>query len=72
MATIAASIRKTRKALIVEECMKTGGIGASLSAQISESLFDELDHQVSLLAVQSPMHEVPAFRPRSAICSMMS
>lgn len=46
MATIAASVRKTRRVLIVEECMKTGGIGASLSAVISESLFDELDHQV--------------------------
>lgn len=46
METISRSIRKTRKALIVEECMKTGGIGASLSAVINESLFDELDHQV--------------------------
>ncbi len=46
MGTIAASVRKTRRVLIVEECMKTGGIGASLSAVISESLFDELDHQV--------------------------
>ena len=26
--------------------MKTGGIGASLSAIINESLWDELDHQV--------------------------
>jgi hypothetical protein len=46
METISKSIKKTRKALIVEECMKTGGIGASLSAVINESLFDELDHQV--------------------------
>jgi transketolase C-terminal domain/subunit len=46
METISKSVKKTRKALIVEECMKTGGIGASLSAVISESLFDELDHQV--------------------------
>ena len=48
METISKSIKKTRKALIVEECMKTGGIGASLSAVINESLFDELDHQVGL------------------------
>lgn len=46
METISKSVKKTRRALIVEECMKTGGIGASLSAVISESLFDELDHQV--------------------------
>lgn len=46
METISKSVKKTRHAVIVEECMKTGGIGASLSAIISESLFDELDHQV--------------------------
>eukprot|EP00878_Enallax_costatus_P000983 GHUV01001115.1.p1 GENE.GHUV01001115.1~~GHUV01001115.1.p1 ORF type:complete len:368 (+),score=135.64 GHUV01001115.1:126-1229(+) len=52
METISKSIKKTRKALIVEECMKTGGIGASLSAVINESLFDELDHQVLRLSSQ--------------------
>lgn len=46
METISKSIKKTRNAIIVEECMKTGGIGASLSAMVNESLFDELDHQV--------------------------
>lgn len=46
METISKSIKKTRNAIIVEECMKTGGIGASISAIINESLFDELDHQV--------------------------
>lgn len=52
METISKSIKKTRRALIVEECMKTGGIGASLSAVISESLFDELDHEVVRLSSQ--------------------
>eukprot|EP01024_Parvocaulis_polyphysoides_P065608 TRINITY_DN7661_c0_g1_i8.p1 TRINITY_DN7661_c0_g1~~TRINITY_DN7661_c0_g1_i8.p1 ORF type:complete len:285 (-),score=40.54 TRINITY_DN7661_c0_g1_i8:186-962(-) len=52
METISKSIMKTRKAVIVEECMKTGGIGASLSAVISESLFDELDHEVVRLSSQ--------------------
>lgn len=52
METISKSIRKTRKVIIVEECMKTGGIGASLSAVVSESLFDELDHQVVRLSSQ--------------------
>lgn len=32
--------------LIVEECMKTGGIGASLSAQINETYMDYLDAPV--------------------------
>ena len=40
METISKSVSKTHKALIVEECMKTGGIGTSLSAVISESLFN--------------------------------
>lgn len=52
MATISNSVRKTKRVIIVEECMKTGGIGASLSAQINESLFDELDHQVVRLSSQ--------------------
>ena len=46
--TISNSVKKTKRVIIVEECMKTGGIGASLSAMINESLFDYLDHQVPL------------------------
>ncbi len=56
METIAKSVRKTRRVLIVEECMKTGGIGASLSAVISESLFNELDHEVVRLSSQVRAH----------------
>lgn len=52
METISKSIKKTRKAIIVEECMKTGGIGASLSAVIHESLFNDLDHEVIRLSSQ--------------------
>ncbi|KAK9793750.1 hypothetical protein WJX73_009922 [Symbiochloris irregularis] len=52
MHTISASVKKTRRVIIVEECMKTGGIGASLSAQINEALFDDLDHQVVRLSSQ--------------------
>jgi pyruvate dehydrogenase E1 component beta subunit len=32
--------------------MKTGGIGASMSAVIHESLFNELDHEVIRLSSQ--------------------
>ena len=46
MKTISDSVKKTARVIIVEECMKTGGIGASLSSVINESLFDYLDHQV--------------------------
>ncbi|UPR04250.1 subunit beta of pyruvate dehydrogenase E1 [Chloropicon primus] len=50
--TIYNSLKKTRKVLIVEECMKTGGIGASLSSTISENFIDELDHEVVRLSSQ--------------------
>ena len=50
METISKSVAKTKHAIIVEECMKTGGIGASLSAIINETLFDELDHQARMFA----------------------
>ena len=43
METISKSIRKTNKVIIVEECMKTGGIGAELIALITEECFDDLD-----------------------------
>ncbi|MFN5513694.1 MAG: alpha-ketoacid dehydrogenase subunit beta, partial [Cyanobacteriota bacterium] len=41
--TIGASIRKTHRVIIVEECMKTGGIAAELIALINDHYFDELD-----------------------------
>jgi pyruvate dehydrogenase E1 component beta subunit len=52
MATISESVRKTHKVVIVEECMKTGGIAAELSALINEQLFDELDAPVIRLSSQ--------------------
>ncbi|MGB3692922.1 MAG: alpha-ketoacid dehydrogenase subunit beta [Spirulinaceae cyanobacterium] len=50
--TIGASIKKTHRVIIVEECMKTGGIGAELTALINEQLFDELDAPVVRLSSQ--------------------
>lgn len=52
MEQISKSVAKTNRVLIVEECMKTGGIGASLSAVINESLFDHLDAPVKRLSSQ--------------------
>ncbi|MCC0176007.1 alpha-ketoacid dehydrogenase subunit beta [Waterburya agarophytonicola K14] len=52
METISESIRKTHKVIIVEECMKTGGIAAELVALINEQLFDELDAPVLRLSSQ--------------------
>ncbi len=50
--TIGTSVRKTHRVIIVEECMRTGGIGAELIAQINERLFDELDAPVLRLSSQ--------------------
>jgi len=52
MATISRSIRKTRRVLIVEECMKTGGIAAELIALITEECFDDLDARPVRLSSQ--------------------
>lgn len=43
MEAIAKSIQKTHRVIVVEECMRTGGIGAELVASINDQLFDELD-----------------------------
>jgi pyruvate dehydrogenase E1 component beta subunit len=50
--TISASIRKTHNVIIVEECMKTAGIGAELIAQINEYAFNDLDSPVVRLSSQ--------------------
>ncbi len=52
METIGASIRKTHRVIIVEEDMRSGGIGAEITARINEELFDELDAPVVRLASQ--------------------
>lgn len=52
METIGKSVKKTHRVIIVEECMKTGGIGAELVALINEQLFDELDAPVVRLSSQ--------------------
>ena len=50
--TVTRSIRKTHRVVIVEECMKTGGIGAELIALISEHCFDDLDARPVRLSSQ--------------------
>jgi pyruvate dehydrogenase E1 component beta subunit len=52
METVARSIRKTHKVLVVEECMKTGGIGAELIALITEHCFDDLEARPIRLSSQ--------------------
>ncbi len=50
--TIGASIRKTHRVIVVEECMRSGGIGAEVIASINDRLFDELDAPVVRLSSQ--------------------
>nr|QUE29096.1 OdpB [Madagascaria erythrocladioides] len=52
MDSIGKSIKKTHRVIIVEECMKTGGIGAELIAKINEQFFDELDMSIIRLSSQ--------------------
>jgi len=57
MATIAASVRKTHRALVVHEAVRFGGIGAEIAAQIQEEVFDYLDAPVG--RVGAPFAPVP-------------
>ncbi|WP_291296270.1 dehydrogenase E1 component subunit alpha/beta [Elioraea sp.] len=47
--TIAASVRRTSRCLIVHEACITGGIGAEISARVQEECFDWLDAPVTRL-----------------------
>nr|UNJ15382.1 pyruvate dehydrogenase E1 component beta subunit [Cyanidioschyzonaceae sp. 1] len=48
--TLINSLRKTHKAIIVEECMQTGGIAAEIMAQLYSLGFDELDAPIIRLS----------------------
>lgn len=50
--TVIHSVKKTHRVIIVEETMRTGGIGAELSAQIYEQSFDNLDAPIIRLSSQ--------------------
>nr|YP_009546507.1 pyruvate dehydrogenase E1 component beta subunit [Gelidium kathyanniae]AYO27855.1 pyruvate dehydrogenase E1 component beta subunit [Gelidium kathyanniae] len=55
MQTISKSLRKTHKLIIVEECMKTGGIAAEIIAQVNDNYFDLLDAPIIRLS----SHDIP-------------
>jgi 2-oxoisovalerate dehydrogenase E1 component len=50
--TIANSVRKTSRALVVYEDMRSWGYGAEIAARIGEELFDELDAPVRRVAAK--------------------
>ncbi|MBS1271831.1 MAG: 2-oxoisovalerate dehydrogenase subunit beta [Candidatus Marinimicrobia bacterium] len=61
MELIIGSIKKTNKALIVHEDIKTGGIGAELSARITEEAFEWLDGPIRRVAsIDTPVPFAPS------------
>ena len=58
MDTVAESVRKTHRLLIVEEGTRTGGAGAEIAAQAAEAAFEYLDRPVRRVA--TPDVPVPA------------
>lgn len=50
--TISNSLKKTHKLIIVEECMRTGGIAAEIIAQVNDQYFDLLDSPIIRLSSQ--------------------
>eukprot|EP00246_Nothoceros_aenigmaticus_P002420 TRINITY_DN13298_c0_g2_i2.p1 TRINITY_DN13298_c0_g2~~TRINITY_DN13298_c0_g2_i2.p1 ORF type:complete len:425 (-),score=71.90 TRINITY_DN13298_c0_g2_i2:296-1522(-) len=75
--TIGNSVKKTHKVLIVEECMRTGGIGASLRAAIMENFFDYLDGPIGCLSSQDvptpysgPLEELTVVQPHQIVTAV--
>ena len=71
MDMILRSVKKTNKVLIVHEDTKTGGIGAELSARITEEIFRWLDGPIRrIAALDTPVPFAPNleeyFRPNAA------
>jgi len=59
-ATIAKSVKKTHRVVVVQEGVKRSGYAGEISAQIMEELFDELDAPVMRVAAKNV---VPPFSP---------
>jgi pyruvate/2-oxoglutarate/acetoin dehydrogenase E1 component len=51
MDTISKSLSRTHKMVILDESTKSGGVGATISARVSEELFDLLDAPVKRLCM---------------------
>jgi pyruvate dehydrogenase E1 component beta subunit len=65
-ATILASVRKTGRAVVVEECWRTCGLGAEISSRIFENCFDALHAPVKRVSgLDVPM---PYSRKIEKIC----
>ena len=60
MDTIRESLERTNKLCILDESTKSGGVGATISAQVSEELFDLLDAPIIRLSMDdTPVPHAP-------------
>ncbi|MEA5658523.1 MAG: transketolase C-terminal domain-containing protein, partial [Cutibacterium granulosum] len=64
MATVEESVRSTTRAIVVQEAARTQGIGAELSARLTESLYYVMEAPV--LRVTSPTTPYPPSRVESS------
>jgi pyruvate dehydrogenase E1 component beta subunit len=55
--TIFASVRKTKRLVIVHEAVKTGGVGAEIAARVAEEMIDYLDAPIRRLG--APFVPIP-------------
>jgi pyruvate dehydrogenase E1 component beta subunit/2-oxoisovalerate dehydrogenase E1 component len=60
MSTLEASLRKTRRAVIIDEGWRSGSLSAEIAARLAESLFYELDAPISRVCTA----EVPIPYPK--------
>lgn len=67
--TLAASVTRTGRVVVVEEGSRTGGVGAEVVARITETCFDYLDAPpVRVAAADAPVPAAPALE-RAALPS---
>ena len=55
--TVAQSVRKTHRAVVIHEAVRFGGLGGEIAAQLQELAFDDLDAPVA--RVGAPFSPVP-------------
>jgi pyruvate/2-oxoglutarate/acetoin dehydrogenase E1 component len=63
--TVKASLSKTHKLAILDESTRSGGVGATVSALVSELLFDELDAPVMRLCMEDAPVTPQTINPES-------
>jgi pyruvate/2-oxoglutarate/acetoin dehydrogenase E1 component len=65
--TVFESVRKTGRAVVVQEAWRTGGFGAEVASRIQEQCFDHLDGPVLRVAGQdAPIPFSPALEKKAA------